>query len=1081
MPTIKYLKDNEDDCDLDPQLYVSDLLLDEGKAAKDGADQRVAIKAILEQGRAVREGSVAVGSLLDNPQFRLQHQQTSRPPVPRFPGVSSSLGKRSLPPADTQPYPSDVIGSKRPRQIEIPETQREESVVSSIERDAAGASPELVQATQEEEARQDQDSRPQQSPLVPKVESPELWRSFQAMPAATADELEELPAQPHTFASRPRTTGNSIDTQRLSGSRRPNGVSSSAQIEYSQAPITPPTEASTGRSTSTKLRSQGVRDGTSIPHQRSSTSAGKFKRVDVYDFPESDIDDTQMSPRSKQARLGPRNSADRLSQIERLRSPNEDGVEEAQHRLSVDEALGALETESVLDGNGVAPLNFVTPEVSVRYNNARDTDDSEESIYEDAATDDIQMQDSHETSHLHKQPTPALPGPSLNLAPTTDDEVGDKENRHATPTSAQPVSEASGLAASSNSTEKTPTKAGPTPAPANEVRPSEGTPAKKRQRKKPSKINGDENSSQVSGSTKHSAVAETPGKVAAKSARKPRRPAVASSLDSPGEQLSQSLQESARKQMSANTLGKKQAAPSRAAGKKRKQDAAKDGPETAQTEPSIQGAAVHAKKTGTAPQKTPRQRKRAAQQKPSTTDEQSAASNDSLAGILVQRSETGADKSLPNAGSSPNKAADKQKTPVQDQSKALTDDKAADLIPVGFTEEEARTMKSREGMTKEQYEAEKKRKRQDAARQAAGQKKRGPSVMTDRPLGAKSETPGTAVASGSNSTGKKARKNASAEDGPKSSRKSVSAKDGAKPAVENTPSKATDDVVSNQRMSVSSANPSTASKRGSSKGASSVANSSKPGKSESGPTPATPGKTPTKSPSVQPASAAVSKPAKPDPKARSTASRKSTPAPAAKTTSVSKPGTKSASKSTPGEVSSSSLVPKVAAAPTIMEAKNLKGLHAALRVASQMHSASSSSLSRASSRPAPAQKRSVLNTSTDDDDDDDSSNDDSDDEAENRTKGGDQAKTQDLTSSSGSTSDEDNDDDDNGSEAGPKSKQVAQSSVKASPRKGVNAKTEVGGKGRGKTLGQPDPSIRDPSVDSDEDEDDEDDELWTVE
>ena len=142
MPTIKYLKDDEDDCDLDPQLYVSDLLVDEGKAARDGADQKATIKVILEQGRAIREGSIAIGSQLDNPRYQGQLQKSSRPPVPTFPGIASSLGKRSLP---TEDDPVVANGTKRPRQIEIPETQREETLISSIERDG---SPELVQNTQ---------------------------------------------------------------------------------------------------------------------------------------------------------------------------------------------------------------------------------------------------------------------------------------------------------------------------------------------------------------------------------------------------------------------------------------------------------------------------------------------------------------------------------------------------------------------------------------------------------------------------------------------------------------------------------------------------------------------------------------------------------------------------------------------------------------------------------------------------------------------------------------------------------------------------------------------------------------------
>lgn len=1118
LPTIKYIKDNEDDCDLDPQLYVGDLLLDEGKAERDGADQRVTIKVILEQGRALREGSVAVGSLLDNPQFQLQWQATSRPPpVPKFPGVASALGKRSMPPRDAY-HPADgVNGSKRLRkEIEIPETQREESVVSSIERDGRRRSDEIVRDTQdEEEVRQDhrwqhqqqqpqwqqheqqlqyqqhreeshqqellqqqheqqhephhhQQQHQQLQHLEPKAESPELYRSFHSIPAATVDELEELPGQPYTFGSRQRGPGESrASFQRSSEPHQPNGVSSTAQGQNSQAPITPPTEASTGRSTSARLRSHSKRDdATSIPLPRSSTSASKFKRRDIYDFPESDIDDTQMSPRSKQARLGSRKSTDRLSRIEFLRSPDHDRAEEARHRLSVNEALDALDNGSVFEDDTVAPQDFVTPEMPTRDNAPPAEESSDGSIYEDAPTDEVQMREANEGSSLHRHPSPGIQGPGNQKASTpapalrSDDEGGDKENHLAIPTSAQPVSQAVKTVFTHEPTTTVPSKAHATLSPAKKDNASEEHPAPKRGRKRKSgkvSINGDEPASQTSGGTTQTAAAQTPLKAAPKPARQTTKPQRTPSLDSPGEQLSQSLQESARKQVSAKALDKKLATQqpkqprTPAAGKKRTQDTLAD-----KTGPSNQDT------PGTALKKTPRQRKSRDQLRASKTDADSAAQKDAIPSVVVQRSEEAASavNPLPNWGSSPAIGVHKQNSPNpekqesaanQDKSNSLAvdrtpgDSRKSPSIPVGFTEEEIRIMKSREGMTKEQYEAEKKRKQRLAAEQrkkeAAARRESAGKTVREKTPKASSEAPAPAATSGSGSTGNKARKSfgaedapkhgrtsffaedaskparksfsaedasqpartsVTAEDAPKPARKSFSAEDASKAALKDTSAtKSKDDTISDPSESVTSAK--RASTAPSQATSSSTASSSNPRKSDSGVSAMTPANTSIKSPSVKSATttataaaAGGSKPVNAEAKTQTkTQAKRTTPAPAKKPTpapahtpaslikSAASPSLPklAASRSTPGLAPAA--LPKPAA-PTIATAKRLTELHAAIRNATQAmaSSAASSSFSFSRASSRPGQKRSVLNTSTDDDDDDDDSEDDSEDDEE---------------------------------------------------------------------------------------------------
>ncbi|EXJ78510.1 hypothetical protein A1O1_08911 [Capronia coronata CBS 617.96] len=1127
LPTIKYLKDNEDDCDLDPQLYVSDLLLDEGKAARDGADQRATIKVILEQGRAVREGSVAVGSLLDNPQFQLQHHKTSRPPVPRFPGVSSSLGKRSLPPSDV--YSSDLNGSKRPRQVEILETQREESVVSSIERDALRAgSPELVQATQDAELRQDQvweqqQEEHQQSHLEPKTESPELWRAFHNIPAATVDELEELSGQPQIFAPRQR---DSREVQRSSESRRPNGVASSGQIEHSHAPLTPPTDVSTGRLSSAKVRSQSRRDAASIPLPHWSTSASKFKRRDIYDYPESDIDDTQMSPRSRQAHLGSRKSTDRLSRIELLRSPDEDRVEEDRHRLGVNEALDALDNESVFDNNGAAQQEFVSPQLP-RRDSAPLADEYEDSIYEDAPTNGVQVQDVHGGSILHTNPSPGMQRTedkrTQTPPPQSYGETDDKENHHEIPTSAQPVSGRTQTEATIKFAGKPPTKIHPTPTPAEAGQSTEASPAKKRARKRSTarggeaSINGDEHSSQVTGSTKQSPTAKPPAKAAPKPTPKTNKRQRTPRHDSPGAQLSQSLQESARKQVSVNAnvpgenlaAEQKKAQATAAVGKKHNAKDTTNAKSDRETEPSKEPAETQKEESVTAPKKTPRQRKSQEQPKSAKAVAKSAVQENVAPSIVVQRSEEATAHAipLPNWGSSPGMGVDPQKAPTHDQTKSLTAQTAdgsrkSSSIPPGFTEEDIKLWKSREGMTKEQYQAEKKRKQREAAAErkrqevAARRESAGKSLAREIPK-SEAESPAIAVEKGPkpSANANKARKSASAEDAPNS----LSAEDVSRPPLKgpSAKAKAKDDAVSTQDKSVTPAKSATSSsKPETSRDASSTTSSLKQPESEAGLTAKTPAKKTTKTPSVKSATAAtasspapttttVAKPAKTAAKAQSKTTKKSTPAPEKKPKPVpakkptpaeagksSTPGsrveTKSASKSTPGLISTSSTSAKPAPTPTIATAKNLTDLRTAIRYAAHMASttaSSSLSRSRASSRPDP--KRSVLNTSSSDDDDDDSSDDDSDDDSDEEQKtetansantgvNGQQTKVKvrnptknqngALTSSSDSTSDDDNEDESESSEAVPKSKPVINASA--------NTKTPTAGKTTAKTQGQ---------------------------
>ena len=118
------LRDNEDDCDLDPESTVQELLINEGKAAVDGLDQHVTIKVIhQQQAYSSRLSSTA-------PDLTPIHFRSSpRPAVPRFPQIESTLGKR---PASTSD--SSLVDHAAKRSRFNYDTALEENIpVASIE------------------------------------------------------------------------------------------------------------------------------------------------------------------------------------------------------------------------------------------------------------------------------------------------------------------------------------------------------------------------------------------------------------------------------------------------------------------------------------------------------------------------------------------------------------------------------------------------------------------------------------------------------------------------------------------------------------------------------------------------------------------------------------------------------------------------------------------------------------------------------------------------------------------------------------------------------------------------------------
>lgn len=239
---IKYLKD-ADDNDLDPQQFVSDVFVDEGKAEVDGSDQNATFKVIQDQRQAIRLGSVV-------PDLTPVHfQPPPRPPVPTFGSLEPSLGKHA------RMNSTDAGGrasQKRARLEEIEETQDEEQVIPSVER-----SPEVIEDTQT------------------------LATGSGPTRAILEQTLREL------SGTRTQSTHESSPAPPLTNGTRSNGE-----------PMTPPTDASRNRQGLKLSAASGRSDPATSSNSVRSSSSTRFKppqRPDLFALPpDSDIEDSQV-------------------------------------------------------------------------------------------------------------------------------------------------------------------------------------------------------------------------------------------------------------------------------------------------------------------------------------------------------------------------------------------------------------------------------------------------------------------------------------------------------------------------------------------------------------------------------------------------------------------------------------------------------------------------------------------------------------------------------------------------------------------------------------------------------------------
>ncbi|KIX97665.1 uncharacterized protein Z520_06443 [Fonsecaea multimorphosa CBS 102226] len=984
LPTIKYLKDNEDDCDLDPRAYVSDLLLDEGKAQIDASDQRVTIKVILEQGRALREGSVAIGSQLDHPVYQIQLEQSSRPPVPKFPPQASSLGKRPFPADDD--YASTATVSKRPRQVEIPETQREDQTpISSIEHEDGQGSLELVEGTQF--TNPDQGVRGRQSLLQLKQESPELRKLLQNVAPATLDELEELAERPPTFGSNKRQMNGSAYPRDSRQSHQPNGLQPSIDSfgrlqRRSQGPITPPSELSRRLSTSANHQSRRVEEGAKPTARSASTSASKFKRRDIYDYPESDIDDSQMSPRSRQAQLSNRDSRGRLSHIESLQSPREHG--EGDDGLSISQAIDVLDDESVFeDSRSIVPsLPAAQPVAGKR--NSGSPDEFDNSIYEDA-----EMGDGQHSGLIDTNMSKDTGGKKAAEPQQLNEE--DKENAPSATTSTTPRKDVAKATHAENAALRTPGDiytAKSTSLSKNDQA-GESRPEAKRVRKRKSDTFSADGSQQGPVQRPDKSVkagADKKAKQAPKSSKKTKESQRVSTLDSPGEQLSQNLWESTGNQLPIEDVNKRLASVQQKSAlttpakknKPNQPDKAAEGPSSGLSRSTA------SKKDGTSTTPAERTKNKRSLEKPAvapaTPGTVAAGPSPTIVLPASQQDQGNANlltKPLPNWGSA-NAAADKRspsRSVVGGEGVAKEVDSGKNSSAhLGLTPEEIKILESRKDMTKEQYEAEKKRRQLEAKKIAEGQKKQGAASKkkptTDRSWVDKSVEPQRSKSSEPKPAGTLTKS--------KTPKSHSTENDSPIPANKTTRPAATDDIEEPKQGTTSSGS----AKANSVRRESSSTTVSKSQIADSKVPPKTPAKVPTKSPSVK--SSTVSKTPRPSvppqptggrATSSSVAGRSSTPAPP-----IAKTGESKAVGKTPAKT------PLPARKPTLETAKRLVDLHEVVRSANKAaKSVGDSMLSRLNAAKQ-KQKPSIFTVDDDDDDEEEESDDSEDDDKEGEVK-----------------------------------------------------------------------------------------------
>ena len=528
---IKYLKD-ADDFDLDPEQIVSDVFVNEGKADRDGLDQEATIKVIQEQGQAVRQGSV-VPDLTP-----VQYQKRPLPPVPRFSEIPQTLGKRSHEFANGRNISGYRYGSKRFRQEEIDETQDEDDLIPSVER-----SPELIADTQT--------SQGQARGVNVKLESPELLRSYHDIVPANEDELELLPEAPPNFPNNRRNyvLGGEHLTPKMNGLVKNAAGRSSAAGRDSQLPITPPTDPAVAGAATRGSAVNGRGHDSRSPALGASSTISKFKsaRRNLYEQPESDIEDSQMSPRAMDALPVPR-LVKKMSSVENPPSQQHISYDTFNARsaldpMDLDEEANTTEAFIAEKRHSVSMHNDFGDRAMKAAQARREASDEEVEISA-TASDHKQGESGRTAGKPSERSKSDVRNAQPSKSPDAKKTASSSKESESRPTTARSDSSKSAAAGGATSTPK-------------KIKTKKPRGQRKRAAQDREQAARDKSVSEYTGQNDESTRRESTGassnnKTSTSTSRrgsvfdasKVRR---RSSLDSPGEQLSQALQASARK------------------------------------------------------------------------------------------------------------------------------------------------------------------------------------------------------------------------------------------------------------------------------------------------------------------------------------------------------------------------------------------------------------------------------------------------------------------------------------------------------------------------------------------------------
>lgn len=171
--SIKHLRDDANDCDLDPEDTLSDALIDEGKAQVDNSDQNVIISVIQEQTRktenapTIENSTPASSSIIARP-------SAAQISVPRFEDIESPLGKRKRVPSSEY----DDRGEHQHGSVQRRKTQRSKNSRASIASESKSQPTQLASPSPSMPISEAANSVTSQAPIL--TAQPLTWHLNQA-------------------------------------------------------------------------------------------------------------------------------------------------------------------------------------------------------------------------------------------------------------------------------------------------------------------------------------------------------------------------------------------------------------------------------------------------------------------------------------------------------------------------------------------------------------------------------------------------------------------------------------------------------------------------------------------------------------------------------------------------------------------------------------------------------------------------------------------------------------------------------------------------------------------------------------